>query len=65
MRAGLPVCGPALGVERYLELMQHDKKVQDGKLRLVLFKQVGQAVLSDAASLNEISAAIVARTVHA
>jgi len=65
VRAGLPVYGPALGVERYLELMQHDKKVQDGKLRLVLFKQVGQAVLSDAASLNEIAAAIVARTVHA
>jgi 3-dehydroquinate synthetase len=34
-RAGLPVFGPPLAVERYLELMQHDKKVQDGKLRLV------------------------------
>lgn len=64
-RAGLPVCGPALNVERYLELMQHDKKVQDGKLRLVLLQKLGQAVLSDAAPLAEIRRAIGARSVHA
>jgi 3-dehydroquinate synthetase len=38
-RAGLPVYGPALAGERYLDLMQNDKKVQDGKLRLVLLQQ--------------------------
>jgi 3-dehydroquinate synthase len=64
LRAGLPVIGPVLGVNRYLELMQHDKKVQDGKLRLVLFKQVGQAVISDAAPLAEIALAIAARSPH-
>jgi len=64
-RAGLPVRGPALNVERYLELMQHDKKVQDGKLRLVLLKKLGQAVLSDAAPLAEIRRAIGARSAHA
>lgn len=64
-RAGLPVSGPALNVERYLELMQHDKKVQDGKLRLVLLQKLGQAVLSDAAPLAEIRRAIGARSVHA
>jgi 3-dehydroquinate synthetase len=32
-------CGSEAGVERYLDLMQHDKKVQDGKLRLVLLQQ--------------------------
>lgn len=31
--------------DRYLELMQHDKKVLDGRLRLVLFKQIGRALL--------------------
>jgi len=62
VRAGLPVIGPALSVERYVELMQHDKKVQDGKLRLVLFKQIGQAVVSDAASSGEIARAITARS---
>lgn len=64
VRAGLPVAGPALGVERYLDLMQHDKKVQDGKLRLVLFKQIGRAVVSDAASQGEIARAIAARSPH-
>jgi 3-dehydroquinate synthase len=64
VRAGLPIAGPALGVERYVELMQHDKKVQDGKLRLVLLKQIGQAVVSDIATPDEIARAITARTSH-
>ena len=65
VRAGLPVFGPAMGAERYLELMQHDKKVQDGKMRLVLLKQIGKAMVSDAASQTEIAQAIVARSAHA
>ena len=44
-RARLPVDAPALGVERYLELMGLDKKVEGGKLRLVLLERIGQAVL--------------------
>jgi len=63
-RAGLPVVGPAIEVHRYLELMQHDKKVRDGKLRLVLFKQIGQAVVSDCAAPAQIAAAIAARSPH-
>jgi 3-dehydroquinate synthase len=65
VRVGLPVVGPALAVESYLELMQHDKKVEDGKLRLILFKQIGQAVVSNKASHRQIEAAIVARSPHA
>jgi 3-dehydroquinate synthase len=57
-RAGLPVRGPRLGAARYLELMRHDKKVQDGKLRLVLLEAIGRAVLSEAADDAEIVAAI-------
>ncbi len=60
-RAGLPVRGAALAPERYLELMRHDKKVQDGCLRLVLLKTVGQAILSDAATDAQILAAIGGR----
>ena len=45
-RAGLPIQAPDLGVERYLELMGHDKKVQDGKLRLILLKGIGAAYVS-------------------
>jgi len=61
LRAGLPVTAPALGVDRYLELMSHDKKVQDGKLRLVLLCGIGKAVVSDAASTEQIAAAIEVR----
>ncbi|MBI4740219.1 MAG: 3-dehydroquinate synthase [Betaproteobacteria bacterium] len=65
LRAGLPVKGPRLPVETYLDLMQHDKKVRDGKLRLVLFRQVGRAVVSDAAPQAEIAEAIAARSADA
>jgi len=58
VRADLPVKGPRLGAERYLELMSHDKKVIDGRLRLVLLKGIGEAVVSDAATAAQIGAAI-------
>jgi len=45
-RTGLPVEGPRLGVDRYLELMGHDKKVEGGRLRLVLCKSLGRAHVS-------------------
>ena len=64
VRAGLPIAGPTLSSDIFLDLMQHDKKVLDGRLRLVLFKKLGQAVLSDAAPLYEIVKAIVARTAN-
>jgi len=46
---------PVLGVEKYLNLMGLDKKVQDGKIRLVLQQGIGQAVITsdyDAAKLK-------------
>ena len=63
-RAGLPVCGPRLDVERYFELMQHDKKVIAGNLRFVLLKAIGEAVVFDAAPASEVRKAIVARSAH-
>jgi len=61
VRCGLSVFGAPLGAARYMELMRHDKKVQDGRLRLVLLKAVGSAVVSDVASEAMIVAAIEAR----
>ncbi len=47
-RAGLPVVAPdRLEAERFLELMAVDKKVQAGRLRLVLMQALGQSVISD------------------
>ena len=44
-RAGLPVVSPDLGTDRYLDLMGLDKKVEGGKMRFVLLKQLGNAVI--------------------
>jgi 3-dehydroquinate synthase len=57
-RAKLPVQGPALGADRYLDFMGHDKKVIAGKLRLVLLRQIGTAATYAEASPGDIRAAI-------
>ncbi|MFN3750040.1 MAG: 3-dehydroquinate synthase [Thiobacillus sp.] len=44
--AGLPDVAPDLGVDTYLEYMGHDKKVEGGKLRFVLLKRLGEAVIT-------------------
>ncbi len=47
-QARLPVRAPrALDTTRFIELMGVDKKVQDGKIRLVLLKAIGEAVVTD------------------
>jgi 3-dehydroquinate synthase len=57
-RAGLPVRGPRLGADRYLDLMGHDKKVLAGQLRLVLLRRLGEAMTFADAPKAEIRAAI-------
>lgn len=44
-RAGLPTEAPKIGAARVLALMQMDKKVLSGTLRLVLLEKLGRAVL--------------------
>ena len=54
--ANLPIKPPALGVEKYLDLMGLDKKVVDGKIRLVLQQGIGKSVVTsdyDAQKLRE------------
>jgi 3-dehydroquinate synthase len=48
-RAGLPTRGPALGEERYLELMRLDKKSEGGAMRFVVLDGVGHATLRSVA----------------
>ncbi|HEY0268197.1 MAG TPA: 3-dehydroquinate synthase, partial [Methyloradius sp.] len=44
--AQLPVDAPDLGVDRYLDLMGLDKKVEGGKIRLVLQQGIGKSVIT-------------------
>jgi len=46
IRAKLPVIAPDLGVEKYLELMGLDKKVEGGVMRFVLLTEMGRAVVT-------------------
>jgi 3-dehydroquinate synthase len=45
-RLHLPVAPPKIGAARGLELMGMDKKVLQGKLRLVLLKRMGEAIVT-------------------
>ena len=42
-RAGLPVRAPAIGIDRFVELMRIDKKALDGEIRFVLIEALGRA----------------------
>ncbi len=48
VKARLPDVAPDLGHEKYLDLMGLDKKVEGGKLRFVLLKAIGDAIVSEA-----------------
>jgi 3-dehydroquinate synthase len=59
--SSLPLRAPNFGVEKYLDLMQSDKKVADGKIRLVLQQGIGKAVITsdyDTAKLKQTLEAI-------
>jgi len=46
--AKLPTTVPeGMSAEQFMSLMSVDKKVQDGQIRLILLKGIGQAVISD------------------
>jgi 3-dehydroquinate synthase len=47
-RAGLPVQGPALGADRYLDLMRVDKKAEAGEIRFVVIDPPGRATVRSA-----------------
>jgi len=57
--AGLPIRGPALGADRYIELMGHDKKAEGGEIRFVVIDGPGRAAMRPApdALVREVLAA--------
>jgi 3-dehydroquinate synthase len=57
-RAGLPTDVPKIGAARALALMQMDKKVLSGKLRLVLLRKLGLAVVTSTYVRSALDAAL-------
>jgi shikimate kinase / 3-dehydroquinate synthase len=45
--AGLPVKAPDLGIERWLELMQVDKKNEGGQIKFILLQPLGKAIITN------------------
>lgn len=58
---GMPVLPPAdISVEQYFDLMLSDKKAEQGKVRFVLLKSIGEAVVD-----GDIDSALVEQTLRA
>ena len=59
--ANLPIAPPeSMSPERFIELMSVDKKVLDGKLRLVLLTALGQAVITDQIEVSSLNGTLTA-----
>jgi 3-dehydroquinate synthase len=58
-QAGLPIEAPRIGAARALELMQMDKKVLGGTVRLVLLEKLGRAIV-----IGKYSEAALGATLH-
>jgi 3-dehydroquinate synthase len=46
--AGLPVVAPDLGVDRWIELMEVDKKNEGGAIKFILLKPLGSPSITNA-----------------
>jgi len=62
-KARLPATAPDLGHEKYLDLMGLDKKVEGGKIRFVLLKSIGEALVTEA-PMAQLQATLAACTAH-
>lgn len=56
--AGLPINPPAMSLDTWIAHMQHDKKVQNGKLRFVVLRQLGHAAIADHIDTATLQAAL-------
>ncbi len=65
LQSKLPVKPPTMNCEQFLSLMARDKKVLDGNLRLVLLKRIGEAIVTDGVSEQQIRATLIAAGVQA
>lgn len=54
----LPIKPPGMSQQQFLELMAVDKKVLDGRLRLVLLEKIGQAIVTSDININDVLAVL-------
>lgn len=60
-RFELPVCAPSdMSADAFIDFMQRDKKILDGRLRLILLESIGRAVVKDSVPTEQIIQAIEA-----
>jgi 3-dehydroquinate synthase len=52
---GLPTEVPKMPSDHWLDLMGHDKKVTDGKIRFVLLESIGRAVIRGGIALEDLA----------
>ncbi len=64
-RAKLPTEAPGLGVERYLDLMGHDKKVEAGRIKFILLRKAGEAFVTDQYDAAALRAILSEPAMHA
>lgn len=57
-RAGLPTASPDIGIERYIQLMELDKKVEGGKMRFIVLDAIGKASVRSDVSRDDLSFAL-------
>lgn len=56
--ANLPITAPNLGVEIYLDLMGLDKKVENGKIRLILQQSIGKSLITSDYDVEKLRATL-------
>jgi 3-dehydroquinate synthase len=61
-RARLPITAPDLGLDRYLQLMGIDKKVEGGKIRFILLRGLGSAFVTGNVPPDAVAASLSATT---
>lgn len=62
--AKLPIACPEIPLAEFLAYMSHDKKVLNGQLRLILLKQIGQAVITRDFSSEALQHAVLINQIH-
>jgi len=56
--ANLPIVPPSLGAAKYLDLMSLDKKVESGKIRLVLQQAIGKSIITSDYDADKLKATL-------